>query len=105
LNSGRKCIRKCICNSMNVDIKVITNAKKKEITVFGSALKVKLTSLPRDNRANEELVEYLSECFHVKKSEIRIIRGEKERTKVVTLPIDDITFRAFLNRKIRVATG
>ena len=64
---------------MNVDIKVITNAKKREITVLGSVLKVKLTSLPRDGRANEELIEYLSEYFHVWKSEIRIIRGEKEK--------------------------
>ena len=90
---------------MNIDIKVITNAKKREITALGSVLKVKLTSLPRDDRANEELVEYLSEYFHIRKSEIRIIRGEKEKKKVIALPIDDATFRAFLNEKARVATG
>ncbi len=91
---------------MNIDIKVITNAKKREITALGSSvLKVKLTSLPRDGRANEELIEYLSECFRVRKSDIKIIRGEKEKKKVITLPIDDATFRAFLNSKIRVATG
>jgi uncharacterized protein (TIGR00251 family) len=90
---------------MNVDIKVIANAKKREIIVVGSELKVKLTSLPRDGRANEELVEYLSECLHVRKSDIRIIRGEKEKRKVVALPVDEATFRAFLNEKVKVTTG
>ena len=90
---------------MNIDIKVITNAKKREITAMGSALKVKLTSLPRDGRANEELIEYLSVCFHVRKSEIKIIRGEKERKKVVALPVDDATFRAFLDETVKVTTG
>ncbi len=55
----------------------------------GSGLKVKLTSVPRDNKANEELVEYLSEIFKVKKSEIKILRGEKDRRKVISVPIEE----------------
>jgi uncharacterized protein len=90
---------------MNIDIKVVTNAKKREIMEAGSALKVKLTSLPRDGRANEELIEYLSAFFHVRKSDIKIIRGAKERNKVIALPVDDATFRAFLHEKAKVATG
>jgi uncharacterized protein (TIGR00251 family) len=90
---------------MNIDIKVITNAKKKEILKAGSELKIKLTAPPKDGRANEELIEYLSECFHVKKSDIKIIRGEKEKRKVIALPIDDETFRAFLSEKVKVTTG
>jgi len=84
---------------------LITNAKKKEILKAGSELKIKLTSSPRDGRANEELIEYLSECFHVKKSDIKIIRGEKEKRKVIALPVDDKTFRAFLSEKVKVTTG
>ena len=90
---------------MNVEIKVITNAKKREIVAGGAELKVKLTSLPRDGRANEELIEYLSACFNVRKSDIKIIRGEKERRKVVALPVDDATFRAFLFERVKVTTG
>ena len=90
---------------MNIDIKVVTNAKKREIMTVGSVLKVKLTSLPRDGRANEELIEYLSTFFHVRKSDIKIIRGEKERKKVIALPVDDATFRAFLDEKAKVTTG
>ena len=90
---------------MNVDIKVITNAKKREITAVGPALKVKLTSLPRDGRANEELLEYLSVFFHVRKSDIKIIRGEKDKRKVIALPVDDATFRAVLHERVEVTTG
>ena len=90
---------------MNIDVKVITNAKKREIMAGGPGLKVKLTSLPRDGRANEELIEYLSAFFHVRKSDIKIIRGEKERKKVIALPIDDATFRALLHEKVKVTTG
>jgi uncharacterized protein len=90
---------------VNIDIKVITNAKKREITAFGSALKVKLTSLPRDGRANEELIEYLSVFFHVRKSDIKIVRGEKEKKKVIAVPVDDATFMAFLHEKAKVTTG
>jgi uncharacterized protein len=90
---------------MNMDVRVVTNAKKREIMIVGSEVKVKLISLPRDGRANEELVEFLSECFHVRKSDIKIIRGEKERKKVVALPVDEATFRAFWNEKVKVTTG
>ena len=90
---------------MNVEIKVITNAKKREIMAAGPGLKVKLISLPKDGRANEELIEYLSEFFHVKKSDIKIIRGEKERKKVLAIPVDEVTFRALLNEKVKVTTG
>jgi uncharacterized protein YggU (UPF0235/DUF167 family) len=83
---------------MNIDIKVITNAKKREITAVGSELKVKLTSLPIDGRANEELIEYLSAFFQVRKSDVK-------RKKVIALPVDDATLRAFLHERVKVTTG
>ncbi|MCX5815400.1 MAG: DUF167 domain-containing protein [Proteobacteria bacterium] len=70
-------------------MKVIPNAKKREIIREGSELKVKLTSVPRDGKANEELVEYLSKIFKVKKSEIKILRGEKDRRKVISIPVEE----------------
>lgn len=73
---------------MNIEVRVIPNAKKRAITRVGSQLKVKLVSLPRDGKANEELIEYLAGVFGVKKSSVRILRGEKERNKVVSIDID-----------------
>ncbi|MBP6941211.1 MAG: DUF167 domain-containing protein [Syntrophorhabdaceae bacterium] len=74
---------------MNVEIRVIPNARKRAISRAGSQLKVKLVSQPRDGKANEELIEYLSGVFGVKRSAVRILRGEKERNKVVSIDIDE----------------
>ncbi|HNQ63557.1 MAG TPA: DUF167 domain-containing protein [Syntrophorhabdaceae bacterium] len=74
---------------MNIEIRVVPNAKKREIVREGFFLKVKLISSPRDGKANEELIEFLSDTFRVKKSEIKIIRGEKDRRKVVFIPVDN----------------
>jgi len=74
---------------MNIEIKVIPNAKKREIIREGANFKVKLKSIARDGKANEELIEYLSELFMVRKSEIKIIRGEKDRRKVVSIPVEE----------------
>ncbi len=74
---------------MNIEIKVIANAKKRELVREGSLFKVKLISMPRDGKANEELIEFLSDIFGVRKSEIKILRGEKDRHKVVYIPVDN----------------
>jgi len=81
---------------MNIEIRVIPNAKKREISREGSGLRVKLTSIPRDGKANEELIEYLSDIFKVKRSAIKIIRGEKDRRKIVSIPIDETAFDSVL---------
>jgi len=73
---------------MNVEVKVITRAKRKEIRPEGDGLRVKLISLPRDGKANEELTLYLAEFFGVKRSEITILKGEKDKRKIVSIPVD-----------------
>ena len=74
---------------MNVEIKVIPNAKKRMITRTGAGITVRLTTVPLEGRANEELVRYLSDILKVRKSAIRILRGEKDRRKVLSIPIDE----------------
>jgi uncharacterized protein len=90
---------------MNIEIKVITNAKKKEISSLGGMVKVKLTSQPVEGKANEELIEFLSSVFHVRKSEIQIIRGQREKKKIVALPIDEETLLTLLKENAKVTTG
>lgn len=80
---------------MNIEIKVVTNAKKREVLREGAGLKVKLRSLPVEGKANEELIEYLSHVFTVKKSEIKIIRGEKDKRKLVSIPIDETALNSY----------
>lgn len=90
---------------MNVEIKVITNAKKREIVGFGPELKVKLTALPRDGRANDELIRFLADIFHIRKGDMKIVRGEKEHRKVIFLPVDEKTFKAVLEERARTIRG
>jgi uncharacterized protein len=77
---------------MNVEIKVVTNAKKRGFIREGVGLRVMLVSSPIEGRANEELVAYLSDVFSVRKREINILRGEKTRRKLVSIPVDQETF-------------
>lgn len=74
---------------MIIEVRVITNAKKKELKFEGDSLKVKITALPKEGRANTALIEYLADFFGIKKSEIKIIKGEKEKRKLISLPLEE----------------
>lgn len=61
-------------------------ASKNEIVgLFNSELKIKVQSPPVDGKANETLVEYLSEVLRIAKSKIQIIKGETNRHKKVLI--------------------
>ena len=73
---------------MKVDIRVIPGAKRREMKRDGQGLVIRLVSHPHEGKANRELVEYLAGAFSVRKSEVRIVSGEKGRKKTVFLPVD-----------------
>ena len=74
---------------MIIEVRVITNAKKRELKFEGDSLKVKITALPKEGKANAALIEYLADFFGIKKSEIKIIKGEKEKRKFISLPLEE----------------
>lgn len=84
---------------MNIDIRVIPNAKKREVIREGLTLKVKLLSVPTEGKANEELVEYIAKILKIKRSEVKIVRGLKERNKVVSVPVDEGALMAAITEK------
>lgn len=84
---------------MNIEIKVITKAKKKEIAREGAGLKVKLISPPRDGKANEELFGLLADFFHIRKSDVKIMKGEKDKRKVVSVPVSEDEFERIFAKK------
>lgn len=75
-----------------INVKVQPRSSKKEIAgVSGDTLKVRLTSAPVDNAANEQLIEVLSEELNIKKSSIHIMRGSSSRQKVIKIEgVDEI---------------
>jgi uncharacterized protein len=85
---------------MIVEVHVITNAKKREIRLEGPNLKVKITSVPQDGKANAELIEFLADFFNVRKSEVKIVRGEKEKKKLISLPINDEEFKRAIDKEM-----
>ena len=83
---------------MNIEVKVITGARKRAIVLEGSRLRVKIFSKPLKGKANEELIEYISETLGIKKKDVAIIAGERETRKVISIPIDE-------ERLIRIIAG
>ena len=82
---------------MNIEVKVIAGAKKREIRLEGSRLKVKVAARPVNGKANEELIAYIAETFGLKKGQVRIVAGEKETRKVLSIPLEEDEFHRILS--------
>jgi uncharacterized protein len=84
---------------MIIEVHVITNAKKRELRLEGPHLKVKITSVPHEGKANAELIGFLADFFDVRRSKIKIAKGEKERKKLVSIPLDEEEFRRAISKQ------
>lgn len=83
---------------MRVSVKVTPKAKIKQIK-WDKKLRqlfVYLHSAPADGKANQELIAFLAKSFHLSKSSISIVRGEKSRLKELEIKgLDDETLLKF----------
>jgi len=70
---------------MRHSIRVIPKAKQNKVVVEEDRLKVYLTAPAIEGRANEALIKILAAHFKVRKGDIRIVKGEKGRDKVVEI--------------------
>jgi len=71
---------------ITLKIKVEPRSSRKGISgIAGDTVKVKVHAPPVGGAANEELIEVLSEKFSIKKSSIKILRGEASKNKVVEI--------------------
>ncbi len=71
---------------MKIEVKVVSNAKKIKIEKLGAhKFKVYLTQKPQNNKANEQLLEILSEFLNIKKSNIKILKGLCSRQKLIEI--------------------
>ncbi|MBU1044643.1 MAG: DUF167 domain-containing protein [Candidatus Omnitrophica bacterium] len=71
---------------MFINIKVITNAAKNEITeqAKGQYL-VKVTASPERGKANKRVMELLAEYFAVPKMDILIVKGKYNSKKLLNI--------------------
>jgi len=71
-----------------IKVRVIPNAKKNSIFQEGDMFKIHVVAQPVGGKANKAMIDLLAEFFKVKKRDIRIIKGESAREKVVEVNID-----------------
>ncbi|MDR3275478.1 MAG: DUF167 domain-containing protein [Endomicrobium sp.] len=71
---------------MIIKVRVIPNSKRNEVVSrVGSILRVKITAPAVEGKANEELCDFLSEFFDVKRSMIFLRKGERGREKTIEI--------------------
>ena len=67
-------------------LRVQPRASKDEIAgEMGGALKVRLQAPPVDDRANEALAEFLAQLLKTPRTAVRILSGERSRTKRIEI--------------------
>ena len=68
-----------------INIKVIPNAKSNEVIEEVDSIKVKVNSPAIGGKANKAVIKVLADHFKVKKSQISIVKGEKNRNKRIQI--------------------
>jgi uncharacterized protein (TIGR00251 family) len=70
-----------------ISVRVIPNAARDEVVGWREGvLKIKLQAVPEGGRANRALCAFLAGEIGCRRREVRIVGGEKSRSKVVEVP-------------------
>ena len=74
-------------NGIMIEVKVEPRSSRRQIAgiMDNDILKVKLTAPPVDGSANEQLIELISETTGVRKSQIKIVRGQSSKRKLIEI--------------------
>jgi uncharacterized protein (TIGR00251 family) len=70
---------------MIIEVKVVPGARKNSFEESDGIYKIYLTAPPVEGKANKALIDFLSEHFGRRKSEIEIIKGLKSRMKTIKI--------------------
>jgi hypothetical protein len=72
---------------MRLNVHVQPKAKYNKVVVEADRLKVYLTAPPVEGKANQALIEILAEHYGVRRSQVKIIKGQKGRDKVIEIGV------------------
>jgi uncharacterized protein (TIGR00251 family) len=70
-----------------LNIRVTPKASRNLIKKENDCLKVYLTKPAQDGLANMQLIDLLARHLNIKKYQIKIIKGEKSRNKIVKIDV------------------
>ena len=67
-------------------IRLTPNSSKNEFCeISDEFLKVKVTAQPIENKANKELIKFLSESFRIPKTRLELLSGDKSKLKRILI--------------------
>lgn len=83
-----------------IKIHVSPNAKRSGFEGLwnDTHLKLALRAPAVDGKANEAVIDFLSDFFHIKKSQIQIISGQTNRCKIIRLDIVNLELTNHLSK-------
>lgn len=77
---------------MKLTVKITPNAKRNFVEGFKEGvLKIQIKAPPEKGKANDVLISFLADFFHINKNEIRIKSGHTSRIKILEID-NDIEF-------------
>lgn len=78
-------IRALTDNEGRIALRVTPNAKSDAISIEAGQLKIRVTVVPEDGKANKAVIALLAKALGVSKSSLAIVRGETARDKVIKI--------------------
>lgn len=70
-------------------IRVQPGARRSELAgPYGDALRVRIAAPAVDGQANDELIRFLAAEFGIHRRDVRIVRGETSRSKLIEVRTD-----------------
>lgn len=72
-------------NAGKLSIRVTPKASANRIKIEEGQVRVYVTCIPEDGKANEEVIKLLAKQLKIPKSSLEIIQGHKSRDKVIRL--------------------
>lgn len=92
-------------SSFLLEIRISPNASRSRLlTWHEKQLKVAIAAPAVDNKANLELIRFISKQLHLSKSSIQLVKGAKSKNKVIEIQgIDEQLALDLLNKAIEKA--
>ncbi|MBR6162375.1 YggU family protein [bacterium] len=73
-------------NDVVLLIRLTPNSSKNEFCeITDEFLKVKVTAQPIENKANKELIKFLSDSFNIPKTRLELMSGDKSKLKRILI--------------------